>query len=149
DHAADLAQMHVAGHELGERVDDRDDRLSEILVAHTGGAPEGARAGHVPSVSGRARAVLGHGIGAVFSTRGSRNPCSFAQQAVPCTATWALPREMTGVSRTSGVSVAPGRTFSATSRARRASETPRRTPHDERGAGSLGAECPQIGRAHV
>src|SRR5690606_40662220 len=60
-HPPEIAQMDVAGDELGERVHDRDDRLSEILIAHTGGAPEGARAGHIASVCRRAGTVFGHG----------------------------------------------------------------------------------------
>ena len=40
DDLADVAQVHVAGHELGERVGDGHDRLAEIVVGHAGGAPQ-------------------------------------------------------------------------------------------------------------
>ena len=42
------------GHELGEGIGDRDDRLAEILVLHAGGAPKAARAGHVAAMGGGA-----------------------------------------------------------------------------------------------
>jgi hypothetical protein len=56
DQLAEVLQMHVARHELGEGVDHRDDRLAEILVLHAGGAPEAASAGHVAAVGGGAGA---------------------------------------------------------------------------------------------
>ena len=61
DELAEVLQMDVAGHELGEGVDDRDDRLAEIAVLHAGGAPEAAGAGHVAAVGGGAGAIGGHG----------------------------------------------------------------------------------------
>ena len=60
DQLAQILQMHVARHELREGVRDRDDRLAEICVRHSGGAPQAARAGHVPAVGGGAGAVLRH-----------------------------------------------------------------------------------------
>ena len=39
DHLTKVFQMHVTGHELGERVDDGDDRLAKIAVLHAGGPP--------------------------------------------------------------------------------------------------------------
>ncbi len=51
---AEILQMDVAGHELGERVDHRDDRLAEIAILHAGGAPQAAGAGHVAAVGGGA-----------------------------------------------------------------------------------------------
>ncbi len=42
------------GHELGERVDDGNDRLVEVAVFHAGGAPEGTGACHI--------ATLGRGV---------------------------------------------------------------------------------------
>ena len=45
-----LAQVHVPGHELGEAVGDRDDRLAEILAGNSGGAQQRPGTGHVPSV---------------------------------------------------------------------------------------------------
>ena len=59
---AEVLQMDMAGHELGEGIDDGDDRLAEIPVLHAGGAPQAARAGHVAAVGGRARAIGGHGL---------------------------------------------------------------------------------------
>ena len=54
DQLAEVLQVHVARHELGEGVDHRDDRLAEIAVLHAGGAPEAARAGHVAAMGGGA-----------------------------------------------------------------------------------------------
>jgi len=50
DHLADLAQVHMAGHELGEAVGDGDDRLAQILAGDPGGTQQRARPGHVPPV---------------------------------------------------------------------------------------------------
>ena len=58
---AEVLEMHVAGHELGEGVHDGDDGLAEVAVLHARGAPQGAGAGHVAAVGGRARTVLRHG----------------------------------------------------------------------------------------
>jgi hypothetical protein len=57
--------MNMTGHELGKGIGNGDDGLVEIIVFHTGGAPQGAGTGHVAAVSGGARAVLGH----------DENPC--------------------------------------------------------------------------
>jgi hypothetical protein len=46
----------MAGHELGERVGNGDDRLAEIAVLHAGGAPKAARARHIAAMGGRAGA---------------------------------------------------------------------------------------------
>ena len=61
DELAEVLQMDVAGHELGEGIDDRDDRLAEVAVLHAGGAPKPARAGHVAAVGGGAGTKSGHG----------------------------------------------------------------------------------------
>ena len=60
DQLAEVLQVHVAGHELGEGIGDRDDRLAEIAVLHAGGAPKAAGAGHVAAVGGGAGAIGGH-----------------------------------------------------------------------------------------
>ena len=65
---AEVLQVDVAGHELGEGVDHRDDRLAEILVLHAGRAPEAAGAGHVAAVGGGAGAIGGHGLSSGFGT---------------------------------------------------------------------------------
>ena len=52
----------MARHELGEGVDHRDNGLGEILILHTGGAPQGAGAGHVASMGGGTGTVFRHGI---------------------------------------------------------------------------------------
>ncbi len=57
---AQVLQVHMAGHELGEGVDDRDDRLVEVAVFHAGSAPQGARAGHVAAVGGGAGTIDWH-----------------------------------------------------------------------------------------
>ena len=49
----EVAQVDVARYELGEAVGDGDDRLAEVAVGHAGGAPEGARAGHVAAMKWR------------------------------------------------------------------------------------------------
>ena len=50
DQLAEILQVHVAGHELGEGIGDGDDRLAEIAVLHAGCAPKAARAGHVAAM---------------------------------------------------------------------------------------------------
>ncbi len=52
---AQILQMHMPRYELGVGIDHGNDGLAKLLVLHAGGAPEGARAGHV--------AALGGGIG--------------------------------------------------------------------------------------
>src|SRR6266581_6368713 len=61
DELAEILQVDVAGHELGEGVDDRDDRLAEIRILHAGRAPEAAGARHVAAVGGGAGAIGWHG----------------------------------------------------------------------------------------
>ena len=61
DELAEVLEVDVAGHELGEGIDHRDDRLAEVAVLHAGGAPKAARAGHVAAVRGGAGAQSGHG----------------------------------------------------------------------------------------
>jgi hypothetical protein len=60
DELAEVLEVHVAGHELREGVDDGDDRLVEVAVLHAGGAPQRAGAGHVASGGGGLRAIGGH-----------------------------------------------------------------------------------------
>ena len=60
DQLAEVLQMDVAGHELGEGIGDGDDRLAEIAVLHAGGAPEAARARHVAAMRRGAGAIGGH-----------------------------------------------------------------------------------------
>ena len=62
DELAEILQMHVTGHELGEGIGDGDDRLAEIALLDPGGAPEAAGAGHVAAVGGGSRAIGGHGV---------------------------------------------------------------------------------------
>ena len=57
----EILQVDVAGHELGERVRDGDDRLGEVVVGHAGGAPERSGAGLISSLGGGLTAELGHG----------------------------------------------------------------------------------------
>ena len=70
DELAEILQMHVPGHELGERIDHGDDRLAKILVLHAGGAPEAAGARHVAAVGRGSGAVGGHDLS--FSDRDRR-----------------------------------------------------------------------------
>src|SRR5208337_1468461 len=57
---AQILEMDMTRHELGKRVDDGNDRLAEIGVLHSGGAPKPAGAGHVAAVGGGPRTVCGH-----------------------------------------------------------------------------------------
>ena len=52
DLLTDGMQVHVTGHELREGVGDGDDGFGEILRLHTGGAPQGAGAGHAAALGG-------------------------------------------------------------------------------------------------
>ena len=54
DQLAHVLEVDVAGHELRERVYDRDDRLGEVAILHAGRAPERAGAGHVAAKGGGA-----------------------------------------------------------------------------------------------
>ena len=57
---AQILQMDMAGHVLGEGIGNGDDRLAEIAVFHAGGAPQAASAGHVAAMGCCARAVSRH-----------------------------------------------------------------------------------------
>ncbi len=57
---AEILQVDVARHELGEGIDDGDDRLAEVAILHAGGAPEAARARHVASVGAGSGPVSRH-----------------------------------------------------------------------------------------
>ncbi len=61
DQLAHVFEVHMAGHELGERVGDGNDRFFEVGVFHPGGAPQSASAGHIAAVGRRFRAVIRHG----------------------------------------------------------------------------------------
>ena len=61
DQLPHVLEVHMTRHELREGIDDGDDRLAEIAILHAGGAPQGARAGHVAAVGGGAGAVIRHG----------------------------------------------------------------------------------------
>ncbi len=63
DQLAQVLQVYVPGHELGEGVGDGDDRLFEVFVLHAGGAPQGACAGHVAAEGGGFRTVIRHDEG--------------------------------------------------------------------------------------
>ncbi|MPL67232.1 hypothetical protein SDC9_12923 [bioreactor metagenome] len=60
NHLAQILEVDVARHELGEGVDDCDDRLAEVAVGHAGGAPKATRAGHVAAMGRFAGTVIGH-----------------------------------------------------------------------------------------
>src|SRR6185369_3561931 len=57
---AEVLEVHMPGHELGEGVDDRDDRLAEVFVLHAGRAPEAAGARHVAAMGGGAGTIGRH-----------------------------------------------------------------------------------------
>ena len=46
-----ILQVHVARHELSEGVRDSNNGLAEVVIAHTGGTPQGAGTSHVTAVS--------------------------------------------------------------------------------------------------
>src|SRR5690606_2135629 len=60
--SAQIAQVHVTRHKLRKRVHYRNNRFAKVAVLHTGGAPEGASAGHVTAVGGSTGTVLRHDI---------------------------------------------------------------------------------------
>ena len=47
---AEILEVYVTGHELGERIDHSDDRLTEVAILHTGSPPEATRPCHVAAV---------------------------------------------------------------------------------------------------
>ncbi len=61
DELAEILQVDVAGHELRERVDHRNDRLAEIAILHARGAPKAARTGHVAAMGRGSRTISRHG----------------------------------------------------------------------------------------
>ena len=69
-HLAEILQMHMARHELGEGIDHRDDGLAEIAILHAGGAPQAARAGHVAAMGGGAGTKCGMAFPFDFSREG-------------------------------------------------------------------------------
>jgi hypothetical protein len=60
DELAQILQVHVARHELRERVHHRDDGLAEIGILHARGAPQAAGAGHVAAMGGGAGTIGRH-----------------------------------------------------------------------------------------
>jgi hypothetical protein len=60
DQLSYILEMHVPRNELGERIDDGNDRLAEISVLHASGAPESARARHVAAMCRSAGTIVGH-----------------------------------------------------------------------------------------
>ena len=59
---AQILEVDMARHELGEGVHDRDDRLAEVGILHARGPPEAAGAGHVAAMGGGARTIGWHGF---------------------------------------------------------------------------------------
>ena len=60
DHLAEVLEVDVPRHELGEGVDHGDDRLAEIAVLHARRPPQPARAGHVAAMGGSAGTIGRH-----------------------------------------------------------------------------------------
>ncbi len=58
---AHVLQVDVAGNELGEGVGHGDDRLVEIFILHTSGAPQCAGTRHVAAGGGGLGTILRHG----------------------------------------------------------------------------------------
>ena len=59
---AQVLEVDMARHELGEGVHHRDDRLAEIGILHARGPPEAAGPGHVAAMGGGARTIGWHGF---------------------------------------------------------------------------------------
>ncbi len=59
---AQIAQMNVSRHELGERVNDGDNRFAEIRVSHSCCAPQGTGTGHITAMSSSGGTVLRHAL---------------------------------------------------------------------------------------
>jgi len=59
---AEILEVNVTGHELGEGVDHCNDRLAEIAVLHTRRAPKAACAGHVAAVGRGSGTISWHGV---------------------------------------------------------------------------------------
>ena len=55
-----VLQMHMAWHELGERVGNGDNGFAKVLSLHARGTPQRSRASHIASVSRSAGSILGH-----------------------------------------------------------------------------------------
>ncbi len=60
DQFTEIAQMDVTRYKLGERVHNRDNRLTEIGVGHSGGAPQRTSTRHITTMSGGGGTVLRH-----------------------------------------------------------------------------------------
>jgi hypothetical protein len=56
----EVFEMDMARHELGKRINNSDNRLAEVGVAHAGGSPQTSRTGHVAPVGCRSGAILRH-----------------------------------------------------------------------------------------
>ena len=54
DQLAGLVQMRMPGHELGEGIDNGNDRLADLLRLHSGSTPQGAGSGHATAFKGNA-----------------------------------------------------------------------------------------------
>ena len=76
DELAEILEVYVAGHELGEGVDHSNDWLAKIAVLHTRRAPKAARAGHVAAVGGGSGTISWHGVFLVILefARGRQGP---------------------------------------------------------------------------
>ncbi len=55
-----FAQMDVAGHKLGEGIDDGHDRLGEVFRRHAGGSPQGPRRRHATARCGGSGSQFRH-----------------------------------------------------------------------------------------
>jgi len=60
DELSKVFEVDVAGNELGEGVGDSDDRLVEIAILHSGGAPEAAGTGHITAVGSGSGTINRH-----------------------------------------------------------------------------------------
>ena len=58
----EVAQVNVARHELGKRVYDSNNRFTEVIIGHPGGAPQCAGARHIAAVSGGGGTVFRHAL---------------------------------------------------------------------------------------
>ena len=57
---AEILEVHMAWHKLGIGVGDSNHWLIEIIIFHTRSAPQRSGSGHIATLCGSVRSVLGH-----------------------------------------------------------------------------------------
>ncbi len=62
DQLAEVFEVNVAGHKLGEGVCDRNDRLAKVTIFHACRAPEATCASHITAMGAGSGTICGHGV---------------------------------------------------------------------------------------